>query len=62
MPQEEANDQEAQELESKLQKLAERWRKRLEDPVLQAQIKAGKMQLNPLVDQLLDAFPPASKR
>ena len=55
------DDQEADQFLQDMQALADRWRQRLADPALQAGIKAGKVQISPLVHQLLSAFPPRKK-
>lgn len=65
MPQnqsEQATEQEAQELERHLRQLADQWRKRLEDPQVAAQVKAGTLAVSPLVQSLLNAFPPAREK
>ena len=54
-------EQEAKEFQESLQKEAEQWRKRLKDPLIQAQIKAGTLIVSPLVESLL-ALPPVSTR
>lgn len=54
----EPTDQEMAEFEDQMRAEAEKWRARLADPQVQAQIKAGTLTLSPLVHQLLEAFPP----
>lgn len=53
----EVSQEEANQLEAHLRKMAEMWHKRLEDPTVKAQIEAGTLALSPLVRQLLDAYP-----
>jgi hypothetical protein len=48
---------EAEELEKKLAALAVKWRKRLADPALKAQVEAGTVVVDPLVLELLKLFP-----
>ena len=65
MPQnqpEQATEQEAQELEQQMRALASQWRKRLADPQVAAQVKAGTLAVSPLVHQLLAAFPQAQEK
>ena len=54
-------DQEAEQMEQALKEIAATWRKRLADPLIQTEIRAGRMTVSPLVQQLLLAFPPESK-
>lgn len=56
------SQEEADELTNHLQKLADQWRERLENPQVKAQIAAGVLQVSPLVRELLDAFPPRKKK
>lgn len=51
-------DREAEETAQQLQAMADEWRERLKNPDLQAQLKAGVVEISPMVKQLLDAFPP----
>lgn len=62
-PQEQqATEQEAQQFMEEMQKTADQWRAKLADPVMQQQIKAGKLTVSPLVQELLNAFPPSAKK
>jgi hypothetical protein len=51
---------EAAKLENQLQKLADQWRAKIADPLVKEQIEKGTLELNPLLIQLLKAFPPVS--
>lgn len=62
MDQNQSEEQEARALSNRLQAAAAQWHQRLADPLLQAQIKAGRIQVNPLVKQLLLAYPQAGKK
>ncbi len=64
-PEQEASPEEQrelQELEQSLQEQADQWRERLKDPLIKQQIKTGKMQISPLVSDLLLAFPSKQKK
>jgi hypothetical protein len=50
---------EAEEFLQNLQKLADQWRERLKDPILQSLVQAGRVQISPLVTNLIEKFPPA---
>ena len=58
----EMTEQEAQEMEQEMQKLADKWRKKLSDPQTKAQVENGSLIVNPLVIDLLNAFPPKSEK
>ena len=60
MAEPEVTDQEAEQFHAMLKQQADQWRQRLADPVIAAQVKAGKIQISPLVKELLLAFPPKS--
>ena len=60
--QDQAIEQEAQELHSQMQALADQWRKKLAEPAMQQQIRARTVVVSPLVQQLLTAFPPKGFR
>jgi hypothetical protein len=62
MDEQPVTDQEAEAFQAKLRKQADKWRSRLADPVIQQEIKAGRMEVSPLVKQLLNAFPPVAKK
>lgn len=51
-------EQELDEVEENLQRLADKWRARLQELGVQEQVKAGRLRLSPLVVELLEAFPP----
>lgn len=55
----ESLEAESQELEGNLRKLAEKWRAKLADPLVQQMVKSGQMVVSPLVQKLLAAFPPS---
>ncbi len=55
-------EQEATKLLERLKVMAEQWRSRLADPILQRAIEAGQLVLSPLVKELLALFPPAGKK
>lgn len=54
--------QEAAKLESHLKRIAQQWHQRLADPLIQAQVKSGQIQISPLVRRLLEAYPPESSK
>jgi hypothetical protein len=56
----EVTQEEADEMLASFQRQADEWRKRLADPQVRAQIKAGTLVVSPLIHELLTAFPPAS--
>jgi hypothetical protein len=56
-PEGEMTEREAQAFLDDLRRQAAAWRKRLADPSVQAQIRAKKLAVSPLVTQLLEMFP-----
>lgn len=48
---------EGQAVLDKMEQLAGEWRRRLQDPATRRMLKAGTLQLSPLVKDLLAAFP-----
>lgn len=58
----ENDHKEADEMLEALQTEADQWRRRLADPVMKGLLKAGQMQVDPLVTGLLKAFPPRSQK
>lgn len=61
-PAELPSEEEANQMLAKLRQMAQEWRTRLDDPVIQSMVKSGQMQISPLVEKLLRAFPPKSKK
>jgi hypothetical protein len=55
---EEMSEEEAQAARAHWQRVADEWRERLEHPALRAMIQSGQAVVNPLVEELLRAFPP----
>src|SRR5688572_10942486 len=55
---EEPTPEEADQLAAALQQQADQWRARLADPQVQEQVKRKAMSVNPLVLELMQAFPP----
>lgn len=56
-----AERREVQELEKRMQKLADQWRERIKDPATKAGLEAGVLVLSPLVKDLLRTFPPIDR-
>jgi hypothetical protein len=58
MPTEQDDQKLAEQIKQDLQALADKWRPILEDPLLQELVKAGKVDINPLLPELIKLFPP----
>lgn len=53
-----AEMEEMEEFLVRQQELADQWRARLARPEVKAQVRAGTIRVSPLVQHLLEAFPP----
>lgn len=53
------SDQEGEQIEARLQQLAEEWRRKLADPAFREAQRLGLVSVSPLVTGLLSAFPRA---
>jgi hypothetical protein len=56
------SEQEGQALQQSLTRLAEAWRQKLAEPRLRQLIESHQVEVSPLVQQLLRAFPSASRK
>jgi hypothetical protein len=54
---EEVSEQEAERFRNRMHQLAQEWHQRLANPVLQSQLKEGLIELSPMIEALLEAFP-----
>ena len=54
-------EEEGRQFEENLQAMADDWRSVLSQPEMQDLVKRGKVKINPLVEELLEIFPPRPK-
>lgn len=57
----EVTDKESSQTLAKLKKIANEWKTKLEDPVIQGMVKSGRIVISPLVKELMEMFPDGEK-